>query len=86
MTQKTNIDEQEEFVDCFIDNIKIMRQSMRNEELFENISDIETEIRELVEIQRKEWNDIKGSYHKSSPTPDPKKKYVKKKWTIEDVE
>ena len=59
MTQKTNIDEQEEFVDCFIDNIKIMRQSMRNEELFENISDIETEIRELVEIQRKEWNDIK---------------------------
>ena len=34
---------------------------------------------------KKEWNDIKGSYHKSSPTPDPKKKYVKKKWTIEDV-
>ena len=55
MTQKTNIDEQEEFVDCFIDNIKIMRQSMRNEELFENISDIETEIREQAEILRKEW-------------------------------
>ena len=52
---KTNIDEQEEFVDCFIDNIKIMRQSMRNEELFENFSDIETEIREQVEILRKEW-------------------------------
>lgn len=53
--KKTNIDEQLEFVNCFIDNIKIMRDSMRNEELFENISDIEIEIREQAEILRKEW-------------------------------